>query len=142
MNSYKKYKKSNKRSKHQRRNSLKTCWNCFRSGHLRFQCPLPKLNSCSFCYTPGVRSCDCKCESASRHFGVPIPLVKNNISVEIGSYQNNVLVPIGNEDGQYNYQNMDNIVVFVDNIEKDAQKEEDRDIIDIHPEIDDFLFLL
>lgn len=32
-------------------------------GHLRFQCPLPKMDSCSHCRAPNIKSSECNCRA-------------------------------------------------------------------------------
>lgn len=115
------------------------CWNCFKIGHLRFQCPYPKRVLCSFCKNPGVRSCDCSCSEARKHFNpisVEIPQNLPIENMEIPNYNENVLVPINNgNDSQY--QEMENYVIFVVNNLNEIDEEEDKDIIEIHPENED-----
>lgn len=46
-------------------------------GHLRFQSPLPKVDSCSYCRTPNIKSTECNCRSLRIE-----QLIINNPAVE------------------------------------------------------------
>jgi hypothetical protein len=129
-----------KRNNLNRKIRLLSCWNCFQLGHVRFQCPFPKNNICSFCRRPGIRSCDCSCAEARRHFSVlnnrppfgKIMAVLNNIQdIDVSCYNPNVMIPISGR-----YEEEKNIVVVIENDLK-ANIEEDRDVIDIFAEDDD-----
>lgn len=114
-----------------------SCWNCFQFGHVRFQCPFPKSNVCSFCRRPGIRSCDCPCPDARNHFNV-INNVQienlNNEIVDVPQYNLNVMVPVNGNDENVHYEEVNNIIVFLEN---DLNEEEDKDYIDIHAENED-----
>lgn len=86
----------------------KCCWNCFEVGHLRFQCPKPKVEACSFCQTSGVRSNACSCTESKLHFSLPEQeeIINNNQRIqepvkntEYGPFQEIVPVPV-NIDGE------------------------------------------
>lgn len=136
-----------KRSSLNREIRRRCCWNCFQTGHLRFQCPFPKVEACSFCRHPGIRSSECKCSDARAYFNV-----SENIAIEetkgnciSPSYQLNVVVPINGHLENPQYEERDNIVVFVDNHQStesdevitELYDEEDADIIDLYAEEDD-----
>lgn len=124
------------------------CWNCFQTGHLRYQCPFPKVDICSFCRHPGTRSSECKCLDSRTHFSTSIPIVTQpteNSNV-LPNYELNVVVPMNAHLENPQYEEMDNIVVFVDNnqnIHEDDDNisnlydEEDADIIELYAEEDD-----
>lgn len=99
------------------------CWNCFQIGHKRFQCPFPKVNSCSFCRKPQVMSTECGCPASRAHLVVPEP---QNIA---HNYEQNVIVPINDGNEVAGYQEMDNLMVVVDNDIHD-----DLDYIELHAE--------
>lgn len=121
------------------------CWNCYRSGHLRFQCPYQKLISCSFCRQPGVLTSECTCcESRSdscvsehrRESGRSLYSITDPTNVrktEYGSFQENVIVPISTEHNRMKYKTVDNIVVLIQN-NVEEKEEEDLDYIEIHAE--------
>lgn len=122
------------------------CWNCFQLDHLRFQCPYPRISRCSFCRKPYVRSCDCVCSEARRHFHVPehndgnssCHLSEEVKVTEYGTFHKNILVPSNVEGKDTKFVLNENLVVFVENEVQDEQRnqeeEEDKDIIEIHAE--------
>lgn len=117
------------------------CWNCFGIGHLRFQCPYPKVTCCSYCRRPGVKSCDCLCMESRLGYNVPEHNLENQNSTnnknpfkstEYGCFLQNVIVPVNDiEKNDTQYVEKDNIVVVIPN-----DDDEDLDYIDIHPEED------
>lgn len=122
------------------------CWNCFQTGHLRFQCPFPKVEVCSFCRHPGIRSSECNCPEARAHFNVSDKFAnEEHIRNSVLPYQLNVVVPVNAHCEQPQYVEKDNLVVFVENnqsIEDDEVitelcDEEDADVIELFAEEDD-----
>lgn len=96
---------------------------------------------CSFCRRTGIRSCDCPCPDAQGHFNlnvinnVPIENPINEV-VEVPQYNLNVMVPVNGNDGNVQYEEVNNIIVFLEN-DLSINDEEDKDYMDIHAEDDD-----
>lgn len=115
------------------------CWNCFQTGHKRFQCPFPKVNLCSFCRRPFILSVECGCPQSKAHLDVSEHQIGNVPSININgslkdstndlsmSYNENVVVPIHHGNSLAGYETLDNMVVVVDN-------NNDMDILEIHAE--------
>lgn len=59
------------------------CWNCFTEGHLRFQCPLPKSDSCSFCRRPNIKTVECGCNKKDNDVINPPIEEFENIQIEV-----------------------------------------------------------
>lgn len=124
------------------------CWNCFEVGHLRFQCPQPKIEICSFCRTSGVQSSNCSCVESRLHFAVPEQkevdinnhCIEESVKLtEYGPIQENVIVPVNVGENIVRYIPKENMIVFVTNthaITNEPANDEDRDILEIHPEDD------
>ena len=114
------------------------CWNCFNSGHMRFQCPFQKKISCSFCRKPNILTSDCTC---NEYVGSPqrrnIQNLSNNElqAIQGSNYPAQVQVPITQSD---EYACRDNLVVIVNNSipEIDSDDEDDRDILELYAESD------
>lgn len=100
------------------------CWNCFQTGHKRFQCPFPKVNRCSFCRRPQVMSINCGCSASRDHLVIP-----EHQNAVIHNYNQNVVIPIA-EGNEVAYQEMDNLVVVGEN----EAVTEDLDYIELHAE--------
>lgn len=138
-------KSRSKKAKLNREIRRKCCWNCFQTGHLRFQCPFPKVEVCSFCRHPGIRSSECKCTEARAHFNVSENIAAEVVESISPSYQLNVVVPMNAHLENPQYEERDNIVVFVDNHQStesddlitELYDEEDADIIELYAEEDD-----
>lgn len=107
------------------------CWNCFQVGHKRFQCPFPTSRSCSFCRRPQVLSVDCGCLASREHLQIPENREPPNI--EIPNYNPDVVVPVVNEGEVAGYEEVDNLVVFVEN---QGLNEDDSDYLELHAESD------
>lgn len=120
------------------------CWNCFETGHLRFQCSLPKIQICSFCRRKGVKTTECSCIESRLHFAVSEheevdkkeQKIENIKITEYGPFQENVTVPVNIDGSKVKYVPKENLVVFVANDHNMIEEEEDRDFIEIHPEDD------
>lgn len=113
------------------------CWNCLQVGHLRFQCPYPKMTRCSFCRKPFVLSVNCNCKYSTKIQGVPAhqrihesfiqPVDPQPIHVE------RVLVSVHESESDLK----DNIVVCIENdCQSPEEGEEDEDILEISTETD------
>lgn len=124
------------------------CWNCFQQGHLRFQCPFPKVEVCSFCRKPGIRSSNCSCDAARQHFNVSVQPDQNDKIAQMNSialsYQENVLVPVNAHEENPQFEERDNIVIFLENHQSDEDEmitelydEDDTDVLDLYAEEDD-----
>lgn len=107
------------------------CWNCFQVGHKRFQCPYPTSRSCSFCRRPQVLTVECGCEASREHLGIPENQEPPNI--EIPNYNPDVVVPVLNGGQVAKYEEVDNLVVFVEN---QAMDDNDLDTLELHAESD------
>lgn len=117
------------------------CWNCFGIGHIRFQCPFPKVTCCSYCRRPGIQTRDCLCIESRLSYNVPEHKAYNQPpsnnphplrSTEYGCFLQNVIVPVNDsENNNTEYVEKDNIVIVIPN-----QEVEDLDYIEIHPEED------
>lgn len=117
------------------------CWNCLQIGHLRFQCPYPKMIRCSFCRKPFVLTinCDCRGRSSnvsdvSAHQEQRCSNAEQNMIPLNQEYSVSVMVPVNFENGTTHSVIEDNIVVFVDNAQEQVDNEDDRDILEIHAE--------
>lgn len=107
------------------------CWNCFQTGHKRFQCPFPKVDSCSFCRRPQVKSTSCGCPASRAH------IKHQNVVPELHNYNENVVVPIVEGNAVARYKKMDNLVVIVENEVVD----DDQDYIELHAESESLDYL-
>lgn len=134
-----------KRSNLNREMRQSCCWNCFQIGHLRYQCPFPKVEVCSFCRHPGTRSSDCNCPEAKAHFNRHVPTV-THVRTNSQLFALNVVVPINAHSENPHYEEKDNIVVFVDNHQNSEEEDytiqelyddEDADILELYAEEDD-----
>lgn len=112
------------------------CWNCFQTGHNRFQCPFPKTPSCSYCRKPSVLSINCGCDLSR----ADLPLQENNEQVveNMPEYDANVLVPVNDENGFIGYQENQNIILVVEN-HPDESNEEENNYEEETDETDDIL---
>lgn len=130
----------NRRNRNLRRNSERKlnhiirhlcCWNCFQVGHKRFQCPFPTSRSCSFCRRPQVLTVECGCEASREHLRVPE--IQQPLDAQIPNYNPDVLVPLINGDEVAGYEQVDNLVVFVEN---QSIHENESDYLEIYAESD------
>lgn len=110
------------------------CWNCFQFGHKRFQCPYPKQTRCSFCRKPSVLSVECGCDLSQENLVLIEPQVVN----EIANYDQNVMVPVNQPNGEIEYQQNENLVFILgnDNLSNEEIDHEGDDILEIHAETD------
>lgn len=68
MNVHRNSNRITKRSRHINHLIRKNCcWNCLQLGHMRFQCPFPRMIRCSFCRKPFVLSVNCTCRINEFH---------------------------------------------------------------------------
>lgn len=110
------------------------CWNCLQGGHLRFQCPYPKMTRCSFCRKPFVLSINCNCKDSSQIQGVSAHLTNRNAEIQAVDdtepfHVERVLVSLTQNESDVD----PNILVFVENdVEIPKEDEEDKDILVIN----------
>ena len=100
------------------------CWNCFKIGHLRFQCPEPKRVMCSFCRKPATLSIECTCRSNPSQ---DIQLNPHEIaSLQIAEFPEFVAVPNAQAD---EYVQLENLAVVIEN--DMSQYNYENDILEI-----------
>ena len=113
------------------------CWNCFQAGHMRFQCPMRKTISCSFCRKRNILTANCPCNeykgSIKQNSILELSILELK-SVQKTNYPVHVQVPKTQSD---EYISRDNIIVLINNENVDLNSDdEDGDILELHPEDD------